>query len=179
MPMFYACCAAALLFGPVQFRFWRRAFLFSMLLALPWYAIYPLAPPRFMPQYGFRDTLMEFGPKYFSSDGLVSANQYAAMPSMHIGWTTIAALMLATCVPSIKGFPIRSNPGRTPHIDHDSDGHGDGQPLPVRCDRWVDHYRSRDSPGLVDAGPLAAPLPETPQSRLAMPRASAKSITRH
>ena len=26
---------------------WRRAFIASMILALPWYLIYPLAPPRF------------------------------------------------------------------------------------------------------------------------------------
>lgn len=106
MPLFYACCAAGLIFSPVRFRFWRRVFFCSMLLALPWYALYPLAPPRFMQEYGFVDTLMMYGPSYFSSEGLVSANQYAAMPSMHIGWTTIAALILWTCIPRIKGFPI-------------------------------------------------------------------------
>jgi hypothetical protein len=106
MPLFYSCCGLAMLFGPVQWRFWRRMFLASMVIALPWYAIYPLAPPRFMPQYGFIDTLMKYGPSYFSSNGLVSANQYAAMPSMHIGWSTIAGLMLATCIPRWRGFPI-------------------------------------------------------------------------
>ncbi len=106
MPMFYACCAAGILFSPVRFRFWRRVFFCSMLLALPWYLIYPLAPPRFMPEFGFVDTLKIYGPAYFSDTGLVSANQYAAMPSMHIGWTTIGALILATCIPRIKGFPI-------------------------------------------------------------------------
>jgi membrane-associated phospholipid phosphatase len=106
MPMFYACCAAGLLFSPVRFRFWRRVFFCSMLLALPWYLIYPLAPPRFMTEFGFVDTLKMYGPAYFSSEGLVSANQFAAMPSMHIGWTTIGALILATCIPRVKGFPL-------------------------------------------------------------------------
>jgi hypothetical protein len=111
MPLFYACCAVGLLFGPVRFRFWRRVFLCSMLLALPWYLLYPLAPPRFMNTdfgypYGFIDTLKVWGPGYFSSNGLVSANQFAAMPSMHIGWSTIAALIVATTLPRIKGFPI-------------------------------------------------------------------------
>ena len=111
MPLFYACCAIGLIFSPVRFRFWRRAFLCSMLLALPWYLLYPLAPPRFMNTdfgypYGFVDTLKVWGPNYFSSEGLVSANQFAAMPSMHIGWSTIGALMVATCLPRIKGFPI-------------------------------------------------------------------------
>lgn len=106
MPLFYISCAIGLLFSPVKFRFWRNVFFCSMLLALPWYAIYPLAPPRFMPEYGFVDTLILYGPRYFSEGGLVSANQYAAMPSMHIGWSTIAALILWTCIPRIKGIPI-------------------------------------------------------------------------
>ena len=39
-----------------------------MVVALPWYAIYPLAPPRFMGDYGwdFVDTLAVYGPNYFS-----------------------------------------------------------------------------------------------------------------
>jgi len=111
MPMFYGACAIGLLFGPVRFRFWRRVFLCSMLLALPWYVIYPLAPPRFMNaangySYPIVDTLKRWGPSYFSNDGLVTANQFAAMPSMHIGWTTIGALILWTCVPRLKGIPI-------------------------------------------------------------------------
>ena len=106
MPLFYACCAIGIIFSPVRFRFWRRVFLCSMLLALPWYLLYPLAPPRFMPEHGFIDTLMVYGPAYFSKNGLVTANQFAAMPSMHIGWSTIGALTVATCLPRIKGFPI-------------------------------------------------------------------------
>lgn len=106
MPFFYACCAAALLFSPVRFRFWRRVFLWSMLIALPWYAIYPLAPPRFMEEHGFIDTLAIWGPNYFNDEGMVTANRFAAMPSMHIGWTTIGALMLATCLPTVRGFRI-------------------------------------------------------------------------
>ena len=96
---FYGCCAIAIALAPDRYRFCRRVFLLSMLLALPWYAIYPLAPPRFMPQYGFIDTLKVFGPNYFSGGGMVTANQYAAMPSMHIGWTTIGAFMVAAAIP--------------------------------------------------------------------------------
>lgn len=106
MPIFYGCCAVGLLFGPVRFRFWRSVFLYSMLLALPWYALYPLAPPRFMTEYGFIDTLAIYGPNYFSSEGLVAANRFAAMPSMHIGWSTIAAMMLWTSLGAVRGFPV-------------------------------------------------------------------------
>lgn len=29
----------------------------------------------------------------------MSANRYAAMPSMHVGWTTLGAIALAACLP--------------------------------------------------------------------------------
>lgn len=101
MWVFYACAMLLLFFAPERYFYLRRIFFLSMLLALPWYAIYPLAPPRFMQPYGwdFVDTLVTYGPNYFSETGLVTANRYAAMPSMHVGWTTIGALMLWAAFP--------------------------------------------------------------------------------
>ena len=37
MWLFYACAAAAMLLAPARYRYLRRAFLLSMLLALPWF----------------------------------------------------------------------------------------------------------------------------------------------
>lgn len=101
MTAFYICAASAILFAPKHYPFLRRTFFASMVLALPWYAIYPLAPPRFMDPYGFPfiDTLAVYGPNYFSDSGLVTANRYAAMPSMHCGWTLIGGVMLAYAYP--------------------------------------------------------------------------------
>jgi len=98
---FYACAIVAMLLTPVHYRRLRRVFIASMVLALPWFALYPLAPPRFMSEYGypFVDTLAVYGPNYFSDSGLVQANQFAAMPSMHCGWTFIGCVMLAYAVP--------------------------------------------------------------------------------
>ncbi len=72
-----------------------------MVVALPWYAIYPLAPPRFMEPYGwpFVDTLAVYGPNYFSESGIVTANRFAAMPSMHCGWSMVAGIMIAHALP--------------------------------------------------------------------------------
>lgn len=99
--VFYACAAICLILAPVRYRYLRRVFFLTMLVALPWYFIYPLAPPRFMGPYGFPfvDTMAVFGPNYFSSSGAVQANQYAAMPSMHVGWTTVGALFIAAALP--------------------------------------------------------------------------------
>ncbi len=106
MWIFYGCCVVAIVLAPARYRPLRRVFLCSMALALPWYAIYPLAPPRFMTAEGFVDTLMIFGPNYFSNEGLVTANQFAAMPSMHIGWSTIGAVMLAVAIPRWRKIPL-------------------------------------------------------------------------
>ncbi|MDQ3443490.1 MAG: phosphatase PAP2 family protein [Chloroflexota bacterium] len=98
---FYACAIVLLIMSPVRYRYLRRVFMISMIVALPWYALYPLAPPRFMDPYGwsFVDTLAVYGPNYFSESGLVTANRFAAMPSMHCGWTMVAGLMISAAVP--------------------------------------------------------------------------------
>jgi len=90
--------------APVRYRYMRRAFFISMAIATPMYLIYPLAPPRFMDPHGwpFIDTLAVYGPNYFSDSGLVTANRFAAMPSMHVGWTTFFAICIMLGVPNRK-----------------------------------------------------------------------------
>ncbi|MGH1506176.1 MAG: phosphatase PAP2 family protein [Acidimicrobiales bacterium] len=51
---------------------------------------YPLAPPRFLP--GFIDTGQAYGPDPYSISVSDAANQLAAMPSLHVGWSLIVAL---------------------------------------------------------------------------------------
>ncbi len=99
--IFYVSACICILLAPVRYRYLRRLYFLTMLVALPWYFIYPLAPPRFMGPYGFPfvDTLAVFGPNYFSDSGLVTANRLAAMPSMHVGWTTVAAFMVTAALP--------------------------------------------------------------------------------
>lgn len=47
----------------------------------------PLAPPRLLP--GFVDTGAVFGPDPYGMPGSEGANQYAAMPSMHVAWAIL------------------------------------------------------------------------------------------
>lgn len=100
-PALYICVVLCLLLAPVAFRRIWRIFLIATLIALPMYAIYPLAPPRLMQPYGFPfvDTLAVFGGVEQSAAGAGGANQFAAMPSMHIAWTTIGAFWLAAALP--------------------------------------------------------------------------------
>jgi hypothetical protein len=100
-PALYLCAALCFLLAPVAFRRILIAFLAATLLAFPWYALYPLAPPRLMTEFGydFVDTLAVYGGVQSSSAGAGGANQFAAMPSMHIGWTTFAAFWIAAAIP--------------------------------------------------------------------------------
>lgn len=100
-PALYVCAVLCLLLAPVDFRRIWRVFMVATLIAVPWYALYPLAPPRLMEPYGFAfvDTLAVFAGNQSSAEGVGGANQFAAMPSMHIGWTAVTALWLAAALP--------------------------------------------------------------------------------
>ena len=43
-----------------SFYFVRNMFMIAMLIALVGYSVYPTAPPRLMPQWGFTDAIQQF-----------------------------------------------------------------------------------------------------------------------
>jgi membrane-associated phospholipid phosphatase len=97
---------------------WRNALAAMTALAIVGFAFFPLMPPRLLDEpcpatdpgsfggacipstlrpadgFGFVDTLAEYGgPWSFESDTMASiSNQYAAMPSLHIGWSVWVAV---------------------------------------------------------------------------------------
>jgi hypothetical protein len=76
--------------GPEVYGRIRLVFISVTAVALAVQIAYPLAPPRMMS--GFVDTIARYGPEIYSRPGVASvANQYAAMPSLHIGWALIVA----------------------------------------------------------------------------------------
>ena len=93
---------------PARYVRWRNALLFMLGFGLIGFLLYPLAPPRLMPHhYGFVDTAAKyynFGPQQriaLNARGEPTAaaraafgNLYAAMPSLHVGWSTWSALAL-------------------------------------------------------------------------------------
>ncbi|WP_369197274.1 bifunctional glycosyltransferase 87/phosphatase PAP2 family protein [Streptomyces djakartensis] len=82
---------------PAQYRWARSALGFATLLALAGFWLYPLAPPRLMPTLGFIDTVhgvQDFSqPDYGTLTHLT--NQYAAMPSLHFGWSLWCGVVIA------------------------------------------------------------------------------------
>lgn len=64
----------------------------------------PLAPPRLLDGYGFTDTMAVFGPHIYGSPQVeATVNQYAAMPSLHVGWS----LWVAWTLIQMTGSPWR------------------------------------------------------------------------
>ncbi|MFF7897508.1 bifunctional glycosyltransferase 87/phosphatase PAP2 family protein [Streptomyces sp. NPDC088817] len=86
---------------PVDYRWARAALGFATLLALVGFWLYPLAPPRLMPALGVIDTV--HGVQDFSQPdyGTLTAltNQYAAMPSLHFGWSLWCGVVIAVVAP--------------------------------------------------------------------------------
>lgn len=77
----------------------RRALIGAMAVGLAIHALYPLAPPRMVAASGMTDTLAVYGPRVYSRDHFASVtNQFAAMPSFHVGWSLLcaAAVMAST-----------------------------------------------------------------------------------
>ncbi|MEU2179794.1 phosphatase PAP2 family protein [Streptomyces thermolilacinus] len=74
-----------------------RMILFSTTgIALLGYYLYPLAPPRLMESENFIDTVLvhQTWGSMASGDLKNMSNQYAAMPSMHIGWSLWCGLAI-------------------------------------------------------------------------------------
>jgi membrane-associated phospholipid phosphatase len=82
-----------------SFYFVRNMFMLAMAFALIGYALYPTAPPRLMPAWGFTDSIQQFtgvtaeqGP----SSSLI--NLYAAIPSMHVCFSLMIGWPMARLV---------------------------------------------------------------------------------
>jgi hypothetical protein len=82
-----------------SFYFVRNMFLVAFGIALIGYALFPTAPPRFLPEWGFIDTVADFtGVPQDSVTVDALFNPYAAVPSMHAGFALMIGWPLARLV---------------------------------------------------------------------------------
>jgi hypothetical protein len=80
---------------PARYPRMRNTLLLTTGMALFGFALFPLMPPRLLPaSYGFVDGLAEYGGSWSFNSGAMKAisNQYAAMPSLHFGWSAWCAI---------------------------------------------------------------------------------------
>jgi hypothetical protein len=84
---------------PSIYRGARTVLFSTTIIALGGFYFYPLAPPRLLPQYGYVDTVLKFHTWGSLADPKIAehSNQYAAMPSLHIGWALWCGLTIFMC----------------------------------------------------------------------------------
>lgn len=85
----FPATAALLVFAYVEsreqvFPVLRNGLVAMTLVGLAIHVVFPLAPPRLLD--GFIDATMLHGPNPYDLPLSGAANQFAAMPSMHVGW---------------------------------------------------------------------------------------------
>ena len=80
---------------PDGYRRTRNAMLISGAVGLVIFAAFPVAPPR-LTGLGFIDTVTEQSTAYRVLQPPAFVNQYAAMPSLHVGWDLLMGLAVYT-----------------------------------------------------------------------------------
>ena len=86
------------IFRNPSFYYVRNMFMIAMFLALVGYVAYPTAPPRFMPEWGFNDTVSAFVGQGAEKGADVLYNPFAAVPSMHVAFALMIGLPAAQIV---------------------------------------------------------------------------------
>jgi PAP2 superfamily len=79
---------------------------FSLLVQL-----IPVAPPRMLPGIGMVDTAVRYGQSVYGSDAGFNPDQLSAMPSVHIGWALLVAVVIVAVSRSrwrwlALGYPV-------------------------------------------------------------------------
>ena len=100
------------------FYYVRNMFMVAMGIALIAYAVFPTAPPRLMPEWGFTDPVAAItGVEPGSGISEVLINPFAAIPSMHVAFALMLGVPMSRMVRSraaagAAGFDLRaSRPG--------------------------------------------------------------------
>ena len=78
----------------------RWALIGSTAVGLVTHLAFPLAPPRMLDLAGFVDTARILGPDPYALGIAKAANEFAAMPSMHVGWALLVAVAVVSLATS-------------------------------------------------------------------------------
>ncbi|MGH3083440.1 MAG: phosphatase PAP2 family protein, partial [Gaiellaceae bacterium] len=85
----------------------RNAIFISGLIGFVFFALLPVAPPRLVDP-GVVDTIREHTTWYRTMQPIKLTNQYAAMPSLHVGWSVLVGIALARAIrhPAAYAFAV-------------------------------------------------------------------------
>jgi hypothetical protein len=82
-----------------SFYFVRNMFMIAMAIALAGYFLYPTAPPRLLPEWGFADSIRQFtGVTLDQGPASAFLNFYAAVPSIHVCFAILVGWPMARLV---------------------------------------------------------------------------------
>jgi hypothetical protein len=98
---------------PEEYRWARRLIITLTGFAMVLHVAMPLAPPRMLSSLGFLDTMAAFGPSAYSGGAANVANQFAAMPSLHVGWAMLIAVVVVRTARSRWRWGIVAHPVAT------------------------------------------------------------------
>jgi hypothetical protein len=76
------------------FPVFRTAMIVSGLIGFFFFFLFPMAPPRFLDGYGFIDTVTLHSEAYRVLQPPSLTNQFAAMPSLHVGWNLLMGIAI-------------------------------------------------------------------------------------
>jgi hypothetical protein len=94
-PVTAACLVWMWIWRPEHYVRTRRMLAWLTGAALVVHVLMPLAPPRMLSAMGMVDTGKLFGPSVYGTPATDTlTNQYAAMPSLHVGWALAVAIAL-------------------------------------------------------------------------------------
>jgi hypothetical protein len=94
-PATAACLIWLYRYRPAHYRWTRNVIVLLTAAALAVHFVMPLAPPRMLTGTGMLDLGRLYGPAVYGppeTDQI--SNQYAAMPSLHVGWALVVAIAL-------------------------------------------------------------------------------------
>jgi hypothetical protein len=103
-PLLFAVVAWFAIRNRPVYRELRSLLLISIGLAAIVHVALPVAPPRLVPELGIADTVgLDREEASFAG---IPYNPYAAMPSMHVGWSLLVALFVvqASSAPLVRAF---------------------------------------------------------------------------
>lgn len=93
-PVLVLCGALLYRFEPERFLIFKLTFMLGLGFALIGFTVFPLAPPRMLPEAGFVDTQQAFGSSFYNQKSVLGFyNPYAAMPSLHFAWALLVGIM--------------------------------------------------------------------------------------
>ena len=153
-----------------KYLHYRNVLLISFIIAMIAFAAFPLAPPRFLPEYGFVDTIRHLGPAwwighswYGSPDTAVYFNVFAAWPSIHFAWTIMFGIIFLSMKSRLVKLCGVVYPTMT-FFRHCLDR----EPLHRGCDRRGRRHGLLH-PDLLPAAPPQVPRPRMPDRREGVP----------